>query len=122
MLYWGEGVKSGKNTVDFANSDKKMVLIFLKMLRQIFRVKEKRLRVLLYCYSNQSVNKLINYWVRELKIPRNQFIKPYVRQDFNARKINKMPYGVVHIRYNDTKLYRQIIQEVDIMANRLVGN
>src|SRR5438105_14098346 len=60
MLYWAEGSKRNKNTVDFANSDDKMVLIFLLALRKIYEITEKKLRVLIYSYSNQDIENLIN--------------------------------------------------------------
>lgn len=118
MLYWAEGAK-GRHSVDFANSDSKMVTLFLKGLREIYRVDEKRLRVCLYCYANQNANNLLNYWSSLLKIPRNQFIKPYVRKNFNDNKIGKMVYGVIHIRYSDKKLLMQIKAEIDIMQEGL---
>lgn len=118
MLYWAEGAK-GKHSIDFANSDSKMATFFLKGLRKIYRVDEKRLRVCLYCYANQNANSLLNYWSSLLKIPKNQFIKPYVRENFNENKIGKMVYGVIHIRYSDKKLLMQIKAEIDIMQKRL---
>src|ERR1700733_6822949 len=65
MLYWGEGYKGNErlpaNTVDFANSDNKMILLFLKFLRSVFALDEKRLRIYLYCYSNQDILKIIDF-------------------------------------------------------------
>lgn len=118
MLYWGEGAKRG-STVDFSNSDPKMINIFLKCLREIYRVNEKRIRVYLYCYSNQDIKKLIEYWSKLLSIPDNQFSKPYVRNDFKE-KSNKMIHGLIHIRYADTKLLMQIKAEIDIISNSLI--
>ena len=110
MLYWGEGTKRG-HSVDLANSDKDMVLIFLRFLREICQVDEKRLRVLLYCYGNQNSEKLIKYWSRITKISVRQFIKPYVRGDYSMVHSRAMEYGLVHIRYSDLKLLRYIIEE-----------
>ena len=113
MLYWAEGVKSGNgNVVDFPNSDTKMILIFLKFLRKVCGVDEKKLRILLYCYANQSSENLINYWSKVTKISRKQFQKPYVRKDYKSNG-RKMIYGLVHIRYNDKKLFRQINEWID---------
>ncbi len=62
MLYWAEGAKTfAGGKVDFANSDKEMVKIFLSCLRQIYQVNEKRIRASLYCYSNQNVQSLTEY-------------------------------------------------------------
>jgi len=119
MLYWAEGNKT-YNTVDLANSNEPIILIFLKMLRQIYGVKEEKIRVLLYCYVNQNKQKIINYWSKKLKIPKKQFIKPFVRKDYNPDKIGKMPYGLIHIRYNDKRLFLKIREEIDIITNDLL--
>lgn len=112
MLYWTEGGRSNpKNrtwTVDFANSNPQMVQIFLKFLREICGVDEKRLRVFLYGYPDQDVERLKRYWNRVTKIPLSQFTKPYIRKDYLPEKSGKMKYGLVHIRYCDKKLLLQI--------------
>jgi len=64
--------------------------------------------VYLYCYSNQSIELLLNYWYKLTNIPKSQFSKPYVRNDFLPEKSGKMEYGMVHIRYADKKLLYQI--------------
>lgn len=111
MLYWGEGAKTGKlrknNSVDFANSDPRMIKVFLVFLRKFCNIDESRLRCLLYCYSNQNVKKLVRFWSKTTKIPLSQFTKPYIKED-NRKNTRKMEYGLVHIRYNDKKLLIEI--------------
>ncbi len=115
MLYWCEGYKTDLcKVVDFANSDPSMIQIFLRFLREVCGVEESRLRVYLYCYSNQNIEVLKHYWGNVMKIPLSQFTKPYVRTDFKLDKIGKMPHGMVHVRYGDKKLFlliKQWIQE-----------
>jgi predicted DNA-binding protein YlxM (UPF0122 family) len=114
MLYWGEGFKSEKGSiVDFTNSDYKMIIIFLNFLRRIYRINEKKLRVLLYCYSNQDTKKLINFWSRLTKIPEDQFTKPYIRKDFDTNTHRKMQNGLIHIRYCDKKLFLEIMKLIN---------
>ena len=121
MLYWGEGAKSGKlgknKSVDFANSDPRMILVFLHFLRKFCNVDEKRLRCLLYCYSDQNKNKLIKFWSKITKISIKQFIKPYIRYDFR-KDGRKMEYGLVHIRYNDKKLLIEIENMIEYYVNK----
>jgi len=119
MLYWAEGNKSTR-TVDLANSDPKIIKIFLSMLRNIYRVDEKKIRVLLYCHSNQNPKRLINYWSKLTNIPINHFTKPYIRKGFRRKQKGKMPYGLVHIRYNDKRLFMQIQNEIGIIAAKLL--
>ncbi|MCX6713076.1 MAG: hypothetical protein NTY66_02625 [Candidatus Vogelbacteria bacterium] len=108
ILYWGEGYKAGE-TIDFANSDTEMIKAFLNFLRKICGIREDRLRVYMYCYSNQHPVALIKYWSNVTKIPAKQFTKPYVRQDYQLGKEGKMRYGLIHIRYNDKKLWQVIM-------------
>lgn len=116
MLYWGEGAKSQRTRVDLANGDEKMIKLFLKALREVFRIDESRLRGHIYCYGDQDVRKLEIYWSKLLNIPLNKFIKSYVRKDFNPKKKGKLPHGVMHIIYSDKKLYMQIMGEIDKIA------
>lgn len=105
MLYWGEGCKSNRTTVvDFANSDPEMIKLFLHFLRKVCGVREDKLRVFPYFYANQDIERNIDYWIKTTGIGRNQFTKPYIRKDFKPEKSNRMPYGLIHIRYADKKL------------------
>lgn len=111
LLYWAEGGKPSQHTrnwtVDLANSDPRMIMLFLRFLREICMVDEKKLSVQLYCYADQNVEALKKYWSGVTKIRLEKFIKPYVRQDFNPNG-RKMAHGLVHIRYCDKKLLFQI--------------
>lgn len=115
-LYWGEGSKwDGENIVDFANSDSAMITVFMKFLRKICGVDENRLRVYLYCYADQNLKELENFWSELTGIPKNFFYKPYIRKDFKVEKSGKMKNGLIHIRYNDKKLLlvlREWIKEI----------
>ena len=105
MLYWGEGSKwDGEKIVDFVNSSPEMIRVFLSFLRKICGISEEKLRVFLYCYADQDIEELIDYWSKVTKISKRQFTKPYVKKNLGVKKIGKMKYGVVHIRYNDKKL------------------
>jgi len=122
MLYWAEGAKGGRDgkrqTVDFTNSDDRMVCLFLKALREVFRINELKLRVYLYCYANQDALKLTEHWSNLLNVSKDKFTMPYVRKNFNPNKIHRMPYGLVHIRYYDKKLFMQIMRGIDIISRQ----
>ena len=121
MLYWGEGFKGNENSkmssVDFANSDPKMISIFMKAFRDVYDFDDRKLRAYIYCYSNQDVTGLINFWSKLTKIPKAQFTKPYIRDDsrINARV---MKYGLVHIRYHDMKLLINIKNLIDYVCRK----
>lgn len=121
MLYWGEGYKGSverpAHIVDFANSDPDMILLFLRFLRSIYHIDEKKLRIYMYCYSDQSVPDLMSFWSGLTGVPMTQFTKPFVRSDFSAGA-RKMRYGLVHIRYGDKKLLLDIKSMIDFNVRK----
>ena len=117
MLYCSEGTFEGKS-LDFANSDPEIVELFLKFLRNICGINENRLRVYLYAFSNQEIEKLKGFWSNATGIPLNQFTKPYVRD--NRTDNNRMPYGLVKIRYSDKKLLVLLRNWLDNYKNSLL--
>lgn len=112
MLYWAEGGKKSIKGIDFANSDSKMIMLFIKFLRNIYQVNEKRLRIYLYSYNTLPTEELINYWSRITKIPASQFSKPYIRPKSNLIH-DKMQHGLIHIRYSDIRLLRLVMDEIN---------
>ncbi len=125
MLYWGEGYKGDEvnpaKQVDFTNSDPSMILLFLIFLRNTFDLDKSKFRVLLYCYSDQNVRELIDFWSNCTKIEKTQFIKPYVRTDFRVGG-RKMKYGLIHIRYHDKKLLLEIKKLIDSYKSKYLSS
>ena len=120
MLYWGEGSKvSSDNRVDFTNSDPAMIVLFVNFLKKVCRVDHYRLRCYLYCFSNQDVKSLIGFWSEITGIQKGQFSKPYIKNVSDDTKKNKMPYGLIHIRYSDKKLLQLLLEWIEEYKGRL---
>jgi hypothetical protein len=118
MLYWGEGAKTG-NTVDLANSSPAAVKLFLNYLRKICQVRENKLRFYLYCFARNDCQRLISFWVKELKVRRQQFTKPYIRDARLTNSTRVMPWGVLHVRYSDKKLLNEILRSCEVVFKEL---
>jgi hypothetical protein len=103
MLYCCEGSFKGKG-IDFANSNPDIIRLFLQFLRKICGVSESRLRIYLYAFSDQDIEKLKKFWSDITKIPKAQFSKPYLRNSHSPNR--SMPYGLVKIRYSDKRLLK----------------
>ena len=61
MLYWAEGWKKNSKYVAFANSDPKMIQLFLKFLHKICGIHKDRLHLGLHLYEDQNELKLKNF-------------------------------------------------------------
>jgi len=106
FLYWAEGGKT-ESSVNFTNSDPKMIRVFLKLLRKNWRLEETKFRLTLHAHKYHDVTKLSNYWLKQTKIPLNQFTKIYVKPN-GARNIRNGYKGTIRIRYYDVKIAREI--------------
>lgn len=122
MLYWAEGYKVGKGSIDFANSDPDMALIFIKFLREICGVDESKIRAALYCYEGQDVPAITTFWSTLLFIPENKFTKPYIKAAAPSTRGPRMIHGLVHVRYCDKKLLRQLLRWIDEYSRKCVGD
>lgn len=107
MIYWGEGTKSG-NSVVLSNSDPNLVKIFLKFLREICEVSNKRLRVVLHYYQYQKEDKLIKYWAKATKIPVGQFCKSFLHDKTGGSYKRVSKFGTISLRYSDKELLKII--------------
>ncbi len=122
MLYWAEGYKVGGKSVDFANSDPEMVVIFRKFLSEICGADETRVRCYLYCYEGQDIEAIKQFWSSLLHIPENQFTKTYIKKAAEpGPRGPRMQQGLVHLRYSDKKLLQQILSWIEEYKNKCVG-
>jgi hypothetical protein len=113
MLYWAEGFKAASAYgIDFANSDPDMALVFMNFLRDRYTLDLKRLHFSLYHYSDQNQNEIIQFWCKKLLVSPEQFRNHYIRTDPQSGR-RKMPHGVIHIRYNDKKLLRDMLNLIE---------
>jgi hypothetical protein len=107
MLYWGEGTKNG-NSVAFSNSNPDMIFLFLKFLRKVCNVSEKRIRALLHIYENQDELELKKYWAKKMKIPLDQFSKSFLHKKKKGSYRKNSEFGTISLRYSDKELLRII--------------
>lgn len=104
IIYWCEGSKyPSTNKVDLTNSDPILLQLFIKLLRDNFRLDESKFRIKLQIHSNQNPELIKNYWSRLLNIPKSQFIKPTITAS-GGKKHRKVYMGTCTIRYSDYKI------------------
>lgn len=109
MLYWAEGYKRDTASgIDFANSDPEMVLLFWMFMKNRYTLDVRRMYFSIYYYEDQSVSRLTRYWSMLLRVSPSQFKHSYKKKNANPHA-RKLPYGVLHIRYNDKKILRDVL-------------
>ena len=113
MLYSGEGDKKD-GRVAVSNTNPKIITFMAKWFEEFFDVRPDSLKAELYIHDNLDVEKAINFWSENTRIPAKNFLEPYVVEDKpNKHRKNKHKFGVIKIRFHDCDVHREIIGSVE---------
>jgi hypothetical protein len=107
-LYAGEGARRD-GSVQFANSDPRLVAFFCSWLRKFFRIDESRLRVRIYLHQGLDLEAATSFWSQLTGIPESQFGKPYRAVLDPSRRHAKHVHGCVRVGYSCSATHRSIM-------------
>lgn len=107
-MYWCEGGKNEKFGIHFTNSDPYLVKTFLYFLRRGYKLKENKLKVCIHLHEYHDVKKQLAFWSQTTKIPKGQFVKPYIKPH-TGKVVRENYQGCISIRYYSTDLARKIL-------------
>ena len=113
-LYAGEGDKHDGG-VGFANTDPRMIRLFLQWLRAFFQPDESRLRVRLYLHEGLDVDAATEFWSTVTGIPRSQFSAPHRATADPSIRRSKHPMGCPKVRYSCSRTHRTIMGLIDAL-------
>ncbi len=109
MLYWAEGAKN-RNGVQFANTDKFMMVLFKKFLNKLFGVSDEN--ILITCRSHvlspYTLSEVESYWLQQLGINRANLRKGNIETRIPKVKKVKYPFGICTLLVHDTNLVQRI--------------
>jgi hypothetical protein len=115
-LYAGEGTKAD-GSVGFANSDPRMVRLFMLWLRTFFQVDESRLRFSLYLHQGLDLNAANAHWSLVTGIPLAQFLKPYRAVPDPSIRRSKHPMGCGSVVYHSSVVHREIVGMMETLLS-----
>lgn len=121
MLYWAEGSKGNQAVLSLANTDPKLVLLFITLLRRSFPVNEEKFRVRLYLHSYHQESQVKVFWSKLLGIPISQFGKTYRKLRSKERTFRRNFGGICFLKYNSVYLQREIIQYAFALGEKITG-
>lgn len=118
FLYWGEGVKGLNTTIGLNNTDPRVIKFYLYWLLKGLKIPKKKIRVYIHLYKDMDVEIALNYWSKELSIPKLQFTKPYIKES-NRRGLTHKGYGhgTCGLYVNDVRLKEKIMLGIDAIAD-----
>ncbi len=123
MLCLGEASKSVRNTSFYlGNSDPKIIVTFLELLKRCFTFDIKKVRCTVQCRADQNAEDLVGYWMDKTKIPRNLFYKTRIDPRTIGKPTKKKDYkGVLRVDYLDNKVRLELESLAELVYNRLIN-
>jgi len=104
MLYWAEGHRTNKHSVEIANLDARMLQLFAQFLRQICGLDEQKLTLYVQLFKGFDKNEARAYWSKALKIcPEHIAITPHTDTRSKAQN-QKSRFGIARIQVHNYKL------------------
>ncbi len=113
-LYACEGTKSRIDNrgwkhydIEFTNNNPKLIIIFLKFLRECIKAPESRIKAQLFAYEDQTEADLINYWSNITKISLDRFTK-VIRLVQRSGRFKPAIYGTLKVRCSNKENFLKI--------------
>jgi len=118
ILYWAEGAKEKEyqpgSSINFNNSDPRMIKIFIKWLVESCNISKERIRCEIYIHENSknSVEEARRYWSKVTEFPLEKFSKIYFKRTkikTNRKNVGNLYYGLLRVKVSaSSTLLRQV--------------
>lgn len=119
-LYWCEGTKV-YGTLTFANTDARLILLFITLLRDCYELDETKLRVRLHLHYYHREQEVRRFWSELLGIPESQFQKTYRKHRSKEKTFRRNLGGICFVRYNSEDLRERITQYAFALGEKITG-
>lgn len=118
FLYWGEGNKRMNGPLALNNTDPKVIKFYLYWLRNVLRVSKEKIKIYLHLYSDMNIQKEMEFWSRELKLPLSHFSKPYIKLSKRSDVDQKgFGHGTCGLNVNDVRSKEHIMMTIQAVAD-----
>lgn len=119
-LYWGEGYKNGKaRGLSLANSDPRLVRMYMRFLREILKVPDERIRMHIHIHPNCSQQRAIQFWSKLTHLSKENFhiTRQVSRASRGKRPKRMLPHGTLDIRVHRRQLFFRVLGLIDGLAH-----
>lgn len=121
MLYLGEGFK-GRSCIGLGNSNPDIMRLFVKLVRDIHVVDEKKFRCFLHLRMDQKEVKEKSFWSREVGIPLSGFRKTQFDKRTAGKKTWKNYHGVCIVYYYDASVDKRLTEVQKMIIKKILGS
>lgn len=119
FLYWGEGAKRINGPIALNNTDPKVLKFTLYWLIYGLKIPKEKIKVFVHLYNDMNIEEAVEFWSKELKIPKTQFAKPYIKASKRASLTHKgFGHGTCGLVVSNIRLKEQIMMGINAIAER----
>lgn len=120
FLYWGEGSKGNMTRASLSNTDPAMLKFFIRWITECLDVPKEKLKIHIQLYADMDIAKEIDFWSRTLNIPRQQFIKPYIKKSLITRINHKggFGHGTCNVNIGNARLSESIMMAIKAIIDK----
>lgn len=104
MIYWGEGDKISEHGVRIANTDPRMIKVFVNFLVHVCQIPTKRIRGWVLIYPDLDGQSCRKYWAEHTGLGVDNFSKNITIK--GRHKTHRLQYGVCNVGIS-SKYFKQ---------------
>lgn len=121
-LYWTEGAKHKKvSGLKFANTDPKLSLLYLTLLRKCYTIDESKLRIGLHLHYYHKIGETKKFWSELLNVPEERFWKVYIKKRSVTKKFRRNFMGICFINYSSSDTRKELLEIADQFHEMVTG-
>ncbi len=118
FLYWGEGNKASSHTISINNNDPGVLKFTKYWYSKALDINEKNMKIYLHLYKDMNIIKEIDYWSKQLHIPKSQFIRPYIKESKKSDIDQKgFGHGTCGLVVHNTVIKEKILMGIESISD-----
>jgi len=120
-LYWGEGGKTKPTELTVSNTDPSVILFSMHWLQSVHGIAKNKFKVKLQLYRDMDVQKETSFWSKILKLPRKQFVKPYIKktESTSITYRRKFSHGTCDLRISNVNVAETVFMGIKYLGDSL---
>ena len=120
-LYWGEGSKTSRGTINFTNADPRSIQVMVRYFKEVCGVTDQKFHGHVILHPHLDARKAERYWSRISGIPLTRFQKTSMQHNkASQNKKDSLPLGTFSVSVYDTLLYLRLMGWMEGMYARLI--
>jgi len=116
-IYWGEGDKTNPHSSRVANTDPRLIKVFIRFLKKICQLENRKIRYSIVCFNDSNTDECKSYWAKQLGISTNKFGKiVQIPSQGKGTYKRKSKYGVCTVSATNVKLKKWIMKQIYMIS------